>query len=157
GVWQRYRLRLRRQRLVLRALRKRRELFSVADRTAAIKKGDILLFSTVRNERVRLPYFLRYYRNLGVSHFLFVDNDSADGSAEYLARQGDVSLWSSQASYKSARFGADWLGLLKWRYGHGHWTLVVDADEFFVYPFCDTRPIRALTDWLDASSIRSFP
>jgi hypothetical protein len=33
---------------------------------------------------------------------------------------------------------------------------VVDADEFFVYPFCDTRPLRALTDWLDASSIRSF-
>jgi hypothetical protein len=26
-----------------------------------------------------------------------------------------------------------------------------------VYPFCDTRPIQALTDWLDASSIRSFP
>ncbi len=23
-------------------------------------------------------------------------------------------------------------------------------------PFCDTRPLRALTDWLDASSIRSF-
>ncbi|MGR3660359.1 MAG: glycosyltransferase family 2 protein, partial [Paracoccaceae bacterium] len=24
------------------------------------------------------------------------------------------------------------------------------------YPFCDTRPVRALTDWLDASSVRSF-
>ena len=35
-------------------------------------------------------------------------------------------------------------------------TLVVDPDEFFVYPFCDTRPLRALTDWLDASSIKSF-
>lgn len=42
------------------------------------------------------------------------------------------------------------------RYAHGHWTLTVDPDEFFVYPFCDTRPLRALTDWLDASSIRSF-
>jgi hypothetical protein len=42
------------------------------------------------------------------------------------------------------------------RYGHGHWSLVVDSDEFFVYPFCDTRPLRALTDWLDASSIKSF-
>ena len=29
-------------------------------------------------------------------------------------------------------------------------------DEFLVYPFCDTRPLRALTDWLDASSIKSF-
>ena len=29
-------------------------------------------------------------------------------------------------------------------------------DEFFVYPFCDTRPLRALTEWLDNSSVRSF-
>jgi hypothetical protein len=34
--------------------------------------------------------------------------------------------------------------------------LTVDPDEFFVYPFSDTRNLRALTDWLDASSIRSF-
>jgi len=32
----------------------------------------------------------------------------------------------------------------------------VDVDEFFVYPYYDTRPLRALTDWLDASSIKSF-
>jgi hypothetical protein len=30
------------------------------------------------------------------------------------------------------------------------------VDEFLVYPFCDTRPLHALTDWLDASSIRSY-
>ena len=56
----------------------------------------------------------------------------------------------------SARFGVDWLNWLQRKYAAGHWTLVVDPDEFFVYPFCDTRPIRALTDWLDASSIKSF-
>lgn len=44
--------------------------------------NGILLFSTLRNERVRLPYFLRYYRDLGVNHFLIVDNDSEDGSHE---------------------------------------------------------------------------
>ena len=49
----------------------------------------------------------------------------------------------------------DWLNWLQRSHGHGRWCLVVDPDEFFVYPFCDTRPIRALTDWLDSSSIRS--
>ncbi len=33
---------------------------------------------------------------------------------------------------------------------------MVDPDELFVYPFCDTRPLRALTDWLDDAEIRSF-
>ena len=156
GIFRSYGLRLARKRWRIRAFRKRRELTSLVDRTKAIKSDDILVFSTLRNERVRLPFFLRYYRDLGVNHFLIVDNGSDDGSREYLADQKDVSLWTSQFSYKKARFGVDWLNWLQICHAHGHWALVVDPDEFLVYPFCDTRPIRALTDWLDASSIRSF-
>ncbi|MFY0633577.1 MAG: glycosyltransferase family 2 protein [Vannielia sp.] len=156
GALRSYRLRLQRKRWRIRALRKRRELSVVANRSAAVHPGDVLAFVTLRNERIRLPYFLEYYRKLGVAHFFIVDNGSDDGSREYLQDQTDVSLWTTQASYKRARFGVDWLNWLQRKYAHGHWALVVDVDEFFVYPFCDTRPIRALTDWLDASSIKSF-
>ncbi|GGD22625.1 hypothetical protein GCM10011358_03920 [Sinisalibacter lacisalsi] len=112
--------------------------------------------STLRNERVRLPFFLDYYRRLGVNHFIFVDNDSDDGSRAFLTDQPDVSVWATNASYKRARFGVDWLNWLARKHAHGHWVLTVDPDEFFVYPFSDTRNLRALTDWLDASSIKSF-
>lgn len=156
GAWRSYRLRLQRKRWRIRAVRKRRELGRVADRTAQIREEDILLFSTLRNEKIRLPYFLEYYRDQGVNHFLIVDNDSTDGSAEYLAEQPDVSVWRTSASYKRSRFGVDWLNWLQLKYAHGHWALTVDPDEFLVYPFCDTRPLRALTDWLDASNIKSF-
>ncbi|EEW26504.1 glycosyltransferase family 2 protein [Rhodobacter ferrooxidans] len=156
SIFSRYRLRLARKRWRIRAIRKRRELRPVASRVAAIRPDDILLFSTLRNEKVRLPFFLKYYRDLGVNHFLIVDNGSDDGSREYLEAQEDVSLWTTDHSYKRSRFGVDWLNWLQMRHAHGHWTLVVDPDEFFVYPFCDTRPLRALTDWLDASSIKSF-
>ena len=110
----------------------------------------------MRNESVRLPFFLKYYRDMGVNHFLFVDNESDDDSLEYLKDQPDVSVWRANGSYKRARFGMDWQNWLLRKYAHGHWCVVVDPDEFFVYPFCDTRPLRALTDWLDASSIKSF-
>lgn len=156
-LWERYRLRLRRKRLRFRAFRKRRDLRMVSDRTAGITARAILLFSVIRNERIRLAYFLDYYRRLGVEHFLIVDNDSDDGTREFLAAQADVSLWSTGARYQSARYGTDWLNWLLACHGHGHWTLTADVDEFFVYPFCDTRPIRALTDWLDAEAVRSFP
>lgn len=157
GALQSYRLRLQRKRWLIRAFRKRRELKTVIDRTSQIRPGDILLFSTQRNEQVRLPFFLNYYREMGVNHFLIVDNASSDGSVDYLADQPDVSVWQSAHSYRRSRFGVDWLNWLQRKYAHGHWALVVDPDEFLVYPFCDTRPIRALTDWLDASSIKSFP
>ena len=156
GAIESYGLRLRRRAWRLRALRKSRALKSVSRRTDKIASGDILVFATVRNEQVRLPYFLAYYRGLGVDHFLMVDNGSNDGTAEYLRAQPDVSLWRTGASYRKARFGMDWMNWLLSRYGHDHWCLTVDADEFFVYPFCDTRGLPALADWLEAAQIRSF-
>ncbi len=146
-----YRLRWRRKRLLARALWRRRELRSVANRTAGLRSDAILLFCTLRNERVRLPYFLRYYRDLGVDHFLFVDNDSDDGSREYLAQQPDVSLWTTQLQEQP--FSA-WTGSC--RTPDAGTGVTVDVDEFLIYPFCETRPLRALTDWLDASAIRTF-
>ena len=151
-----YQLRMERRRRRVRAWRKGRQLKSVRDRSNQIPSDAILLFCVVRNERVRLPYFLKYYRNLGVGWFFFVDNESDDGTREFLEDQERVSVWSTTGSYKRARFGIDWLNALLTRHAHNHWVLVVDVDEFFVFPHCDSRNLRALTDWLDASSIRSF-
>ncbi|HKK85799.1 MAG TPA: glycosyltransferase family 2 protein [Roseovarius sp.] len=151
-----YRLRWKRRRLLFRALRKRPQLRAVVNRTDQITKGDILGAVTVRNEIVRLPHFLDHHRRLGVAHFLFVDNASDDGTREYLAEQPDVSLWTTRHSYKLSRFGMDWLTALQARYAHGHWCLTLDADEIFIYPHHDTRPLPALTEWLEQDERTSF-
>lgn len=156
SYWRAYRLRLRRRGFLLRALRKRREISPLADRTRQIAPGAILAFVTVRNEALRLPHFLQYYRKLGVDHFFFVDNASTDGTAALLADQPDVSLWHSAAGYKASRFGLDWLTWLMQRHAPGHWCLTLDADELLVYPYVETRPLRALTARLDSEGRRSF-
>ena len=107
-VVQRYGLRLRRKRFRLRAMRKRRELLCVADRTDLIRAGDVLCFVTLRNERVRLKYFLDYYRDRGVAHFFVVDNDSTDGGREMLAAEPDCS-GSAGAASASPRACGTWL------------------------------------------------
>jgi len=146
-------MRAKRRQLILRAMRAGRSLQPLADRTAAIRPGDILGFVTLRNEMQRLPEFLAHYRRLGVAHFLAVDNASTDGGADYLRSQPDVSLWSAPGSYREARFGMDWLSALLLRHGRGHWCVSVDADELLVYPHCDSRDLRALTAHLDARGI----
>jgi len=155
-IWQAFHWRRRRQLRLIRALRKRRELVLLANRTEAIGARDILLFCTIRNEARRLPEFLRHYRALGVAQFLIVDNDSKDGSVDLLADQPDVSLWQTKASYRAARYGMDWLQGLMMRYGHGHWCVTVDADELLIYPHHGTRPLPALTDWLDGEGETRF-
>ena len=156
GLWRAYLLRWKRRRLLFRIWRKRRQISPLQDRTTQIGRDDILLFACVRNEVVRLPQFLEHYRKLGIAHFLFVDNASDDGTAEYLAGQTDVSVWTTADSYRLARFGMDWLGWLHVRHGHGHWCLTVDADELLIYPHAETRDLRALTAWLDSQNCASF-
>ena len=155
-LWTAYRLRWKRRRLLARAYASRRALTVRVDRTAAIRPRDILCFSCIRNESVRLPWFLDHHRRLGVGHFLIVDNGSDDGSTDWLAAQPDVSLWTTGASYKASRFGVDWLTWLQMRHGHGHWCLTADADELLIYPYWDSRDLHALTQWLDGQGRPMF-
>jgi hypothetical protein len=147
---------VRRRAFGARAALRGHELRPVQDRTRAIVPGDLLLCCTIRDEAARLPFFLDYYRRLGIGHFLVIDNASSDDTAALLAAAPDVSVWRCEASYRRARFGMDWVNHLLARHAHDHWVLTVDADEFLVYPHADTRPLRALTDWLDAAQLRSF-
>lgn len=153
-LWSAWRLRWKRRQLLWRAIRARHALTPVADRTAAIRPGDVLVIATLRNEALRLPGFLDHYRSHGAAHFLIVDNDSTDGSTDDLSGQPDVSLWRAQGPYRAARFGMDWAGWLLARYGHGHWCVTVDADELLIWPRHDTGlTLPRLTEWLDSRGI----
>lgn len=151
-----YRLRLKRKRLLLRALRARRALRVVVDRTDRLAPDTIPCFATIRNEAARLPHWLDHHRRLGVGHFLIVDNGSEDGSADLLRDQPDVSLWSTQAGYKAARFGMDWLTVLHRRYAPGRWCLTLDADELLVIPHHGQKDLRDLCAHLDSVGAESF-
>lgn len=118
--------------------------------------GTVLCVSCIRNELERLPHFLSHHRSLGVGHFLFVVNESHDGSAEYLLDQPDCSVWSTDAGYKAARFGMDWLGFLLLTYGSGRWCLTLDADELLIYPHWETHDLKTLIGFLEDQGQQSF-
>ncbi|QDP01792.1 glycosyltransferase family 2 protein [Thalassotalea sp. PS06] len=126
-----------------------RQLELVQDNTGNIKSQDILLFCTLRNEAHRMEYFLEYYRNLGINHFIFVDNDSDDGFRYWIKDQSDVSVFFTRHSYKDSNFGMHWLNYLLRRYGSDHWCMTCDPDEFLVYPKIEDLSLRQLCQYLD--------
>lgn len=126
------------------------------DRPLRIAPGDVLACVVVRNEAARLPFFLDYYRQLGVARFLVVDNASTDGTADLLAAPSDVTVWRSDLAFSRANFGAGWFEPILRAHGVGHWTLIVDADEMLVYPDCETRPLPALCAELDGAGKRAL-
>ena len=122
--------------LELRDRRAGRQLRPVQDRTGGgSRPSDILLVTCLRNERPRMPAFADHYRRLGVGHFLVVDNDSTDGLMDWAAAQPDVSVWHTAASYRdidaSACSGSTTCCAAT---ACGRWCVVVDPDEFLVYP-----------------------
>jgi glycosyltransferase involved in cell wall biosynthesis len=105
---------------------------------------EVRVFAKVRDEALRLPYFLRYYRQLGAARFVIVDNASTDGTPALLRAQPDVHLFHADGSFGAAGGGQAWLDALLDAYGEGHWCLTVDADELLVYPGCEQADLPAL-------------
>ena len=126
-----------------------RQLKLVQNKLGAMQPRDIILFCCLRNEQFRMPFFARYYRDIGVKHFIVVDNGSTDSFPEWAAKQPDFSVWRTTASYRDSHFGMLWLNDLLRRYGTGHWCVVVDPDEFLVYPYMETRSLKALAGYLE--------
>ncbi|MGY6547458.1 MAG: glycosyltransferase family 2 protein [Roseinatronobacter sp.] len=153
--WFDFRMRWKARRLNGRAILRARDLQLV--RRGQWERGAILLFCTIRNEIERIDWFFSHYRRLGVEHFIFIDNDSTDGTRERLMAAPDATVYATRASYKASRFGMDWITWAMLRHGCGHWCVVADADELLIYPHWPSRPLGALTAWLDRENLPVLP
>jgi hypothetical protein len=111
----------------------------------AAPRGSVTVFSVVRNELSGLSYFLSYYRALGCSRFVFIDNESVDGTVEFLAEQPDVVLYSAPHSqFASSRSGRNWVNSLTRVHALGAWALCADADELLAWPGDGQEGLRGL-------------
>jgi len=120
------------------------ELEKVAD--AGPGPDGTVAFGVLRNEMLRLPRYLDYYRRLGVVRFVIVENNSTDSTRDYLSSQSDVILYSTKHHFIGK---APWLDCLLRRHGRNRWCLVADADELLVYPSSDRISLPELCLYLD--------
>lgn len=124
-------------------------LIKISQQPINIHQKDIVLFTHIYNEMLRIPNLLEYYRSLGVSQFFVIDNNSTDNCQEFLLKQPDVHLFWTKENHTLSGEGMVWYQHLIDTYLKGNWILVVDADELLVYPNCETRKLPELTAFLD--------
>ncbi|HUJ02591.1 MAG TPA: glycosyltransferase family 2 protein [Rhizomicrobium sp.] len=117
---------------------------------------DHVLLCKVKNEALRLPYFLSYYRGLGFDRFVFIDNDSRDGTMELLLAEPDCGVFHTADSFGAAYGGLPWINRLLDDYCDGRWVLAADADEILVWPGSERESIKALTARFDASGAEAL-
>lgn len=119
---------------------------------AAAAPAEVRLFAKCRNEMLRLPAFLRHYRQLSVDRFFIVDNGSTDGTEDYLLAQPDVHVFRTENRFAEARSGTAWLNALLGEFGVGRWCVTVDVDELMVFPGSERTGLRPLVRYLDRAS-----
>lgn len=123
--------------------------------TACEEGLDCLIL--VHNERRIIEEFFRYYRLLGVTRFLVVDDRSTDGCSEWLRAQPDALVFTPVDGTQYKTHKKKWRSEILDAFCHEAWVLVPDADEWFVYKDMETVPLPAMIAKLEAEGARALP
>jgi hypothetical protein len=107
---------------------------------------DLLVVTVVRNGEEFLPSFLRHYTDLGVRHFLFLDNGSTDQTISILRSRSDVTLLETALPY--AKYENLMKRYLVQTYSKQRWNLFADIDELFDYPGSAELDLQGLLGYL---------
>jgi hypothetical protein len=127
--------------------------------------NGIPLICPVRDEIAFLPAFLGHYRKMGISEFLFIDNDSRDGTTDYLVAQHDCRVFHTSDSFRESNYAMSWINQIIQEMNINGWLIYVDVDEHLVYPdfenadigkFCEAVG-KAGFDCVSAAMIDMYP
>ncbi len=110
-------------------------------------RDELVVLVLVRNGRAYVEPFVEHYFSLGAKHVVFLDNGSTDGTVETLRAYDRVTVLGTGLPYK--RYNIAFKRYLIQRFGRGRWTLSVDVDELFDYPFSDMVGLEALLGYLN--------
>lgn len=91
-----------------------------------------ILICVVKNEVERMKVFFRHYRDLSVRHFAMIDNNSNDGTLEWILDQDGTDVFNISSQYSRDKKVA-WINKVLCYYGHESWYIVVDSDELIDY------------------------
>jgi hypothetical protein len=120
----------------------------------AVDGKEIFVVCPVKNELTFLKRFIPYYREMGVSGFLFIDNNSDDGTREFLLGQPDVTLFSCPYSYLNISKDG-WISQAIAYNGLNQWYLVLDADEFLTWPGMEDSSVKELVSKFEETGIKA--
>src|SRR5215211_1917211 len=114
-----------------------------------LQKDELIVLTQVRNSRPYVQSFIEHYRFLGAKHMVFLDNGSTDGTVAALKGYDNVTVLRTMLPYRTHNVAMK--QYLIERFGRQRWSLLVDIDELFDYPFSDVVGLKALLRYLSSN------
>ena len=113
-------------------------------------EDELIVVCLVRDGLPWVKAFVKHYSFLGVKHLVFLDNGSTDGTVEALKSYENVTVLRTEAPFKEHE--DPMRRYLIERFGRGRWSLYVDIDELFDYPYSDVIGLDSFLGYLNSHS-----
>lgn len=117
------------------------------------EEDSLVILCLVRDGLPYVEEFVKHYRSLGAQHIVFLDNGSTDGTIEAVRslvggvnRSDDITVLSSNLPYREYKYLMK--QYLHERFGMGRWSLYVDVDEFFDFPYSEALEVGDFLGYL---------
>lgn len=118
--------------------------------TVDYPRDEIIAICVVRNGALHVRSFIEHHFALGVRHIVFLDNGSTDDTVPLAAAYPNVTILQTSCPYGT--YENVMKRYLVQRFSKNRWSLFVDIDERFDYPFSDLLSLRSLLTYLNQHS-----
>lgn len=116
----------------------------------AYDTDELIVLCLLRDGRAYVRSFVEHYLSLGVRHIFFLDNGSTDGTVEVAREYENVTVLRSELPFKV--YQVTMKQYLIERFARGRWSLCVDMDELFDYPYSDVVSLNSFLSYLNERS-----
>ncbi|MBO9702733.1 MAG: glycosyltransferase family 2 protein [Sporocytophaga sp.] len=99
------------------------------------EEEQCIIVCLLKDGEEHLSSFLKHYRELGIIHFIFIDNGSEDNTLSILTHEIDVTIYQTVLPHKY--FEIEIRRYIVEKHCKGRWCMVVDIDELFDFPLSD--------------------
>ena len=102
-----------------------------------INENSITCICVIRDEEIMIDHFVSHYIKLGITHFIFIDNNSIDNSVNKLKKYAEslnIRIYMTNDSYAQNKYGLAWVNTILNSELKNKWVMVVDIDELLYLP-----------------------
>lgn len=116
-----------------------------------LSNDDVIVLCLVKNGGTYIKNFIKHYFDLGARHIVFLDNGSSDNTVKFAKCFENVTILETDFPFKNPNEMIMRDYLIE-RFAKNHWSLCVDIDEFFDYPFSDKISLKQLIRYMNENS-----
>ncbi|MDQ3862514.1 MAG: glycosyltransferase family 2 protein [Actinomycetota bacterium] len=117
---------------------------------------ELVVLCLVRDGEPWMRSFVEHYFSLGARHLIFLDNGSTDGTVSAASEHDGVTVLRTKMPFDADLAGARGQDVMRRylieRFGKGRWSLYVDIDELFDYPYSDVIGLGSFLRYLNSNS-----